>query len=411
MAEQDGDNDDFQSIPKKSTGKKKIYVGNLPVCMQNDELEGKLIQLFRERAHSDIVRADIHVNSTKTCHAVVSCAGNLDEIIQNLNRTSFEGRRLVVQRERKRKDHGSANKSFFGGPSWSKANQSSDRGDSEKPDPREDQIQQVLAEEMKNSNDPVGTAIISVAAIGIVSSVLPQEDEGAEGEKNGVSSSDFLSLCQQPVSGLLAGYGEQDLNFDKVQPSVVENSKTQAAEKIQDESRLGQHGKAPIHIDFCSFGYYHGAPAELRNGWSHAQPLRPFDCRDLEPVPHYLAWEDGLSGGVKRALMSSRLRRMADEMAKQTAESVVEAVDEGGHGYALPLRMIVYVGSESGRHRSVVLCELAATALRNFLRSNDGGNRFKQPCSVGTQHRDLERRNAKAHNSSSKAKQRDLEDD
>jgi hypothetical protein len=411
MAEQDGDNDDFHSAPKKSTVKKKMYVGNLPVGIQNDELEGKLIQLFRERAHSDVVRSDIHVHSTKTCHAIVSCAGNLDEIIQNLNRTSFEGRRLVVQRERKRKDHGSANKSFFGGSSWSKANQSSERGDSEKPDPREDRIRQVVAEEMENSSDPIGTAIISVAAIGIVSSVLPQEDKGAEVEKNGVSSSDFVSMCQQPLSGLMAGYGEQDLNLKKVQPSMVENSKTQAAGRIQSESRLAQHGKAPIHINFCSFGHHHGAPAELRNGWSHAQPLRPFDSRDLEPVPHYLAWEDGLSGTVKRALMSSRIRKFADEMSKQTAAAVVEAVEEGGHGYALPLRMVVYVGSESGRHRSVVLCELAATAIRNFLRSNAGGNRFKQPCSVGTQHRDLERRNTKGQNSSSKAKQRDLEDE
>ena len=50
--------------------------------------------------------------------------------------------------------------------------------------------------------------------------------------------------------------------------------------------------------------------------------------------------------------------------------------------------MAIYVGSEYGKHRSVVCAEFAATALRKLLRANDKGQ-FTAPVSVGTQHRDV----------------------
>ena len=111
-----------------------------------------------------------------------------------------------------------------------------------------------------------------------------------------------------------------------------------------------------------------------------------------------------------RYLVEQAVGDLADSGA--SGDALVEAIDQSGHGYALPLRMIVYVGSESGRHRSVVFSELAATSLRKKLRSNVN-NRFAQPCSVGTRHRDIERQVAvgKKQNHNPRAKQRDLEDD
>jgi hypothetical protein len=84
---------------------------------------------------------------------------------------------------------------------------------------------------------------------------------------------------------------------------------------------------------------------------------------------------------------------MEDFCQKKTATKVwdclVDAQNDGGHGYALPLEMTIYVlGSESGRHRSVVVCEWAAAQLRKLLRENEH-DVLQQPLSVGTQHREV----------------------
>jgi len=181
-------------------------------------------------------------------------------------------------------------------------------------------------------------------------------------------------LTLQPLSSLLEDYGEEDPNWDaqlnftnnvsSLPPDenfgLLEDDSGTAADATSP-SRLGQHGRAPIHVEFCSFGYEaHGAPAELnREGRSHARPLPLFDARrgDLPTVPHYLAWQDGLSGAVKRALLQPRQQRQdcsehkkspmgdfAADMAERVASALVEAIDEGGHGFVLPLRMTVFVG-------------------------------------------------------------------
>lgn len=56
--------------------------------------------------------------------------------------------------------------------------------------------------------------------------------------------------------------------------------------------------------------------------------------------------------------------------------------------------MKVYVGSENGKHRSVVVCENAAKSLRTFLRNNKN-NCIAVPTSVATVHRDVERAKTK----------------
>jgi len=107
------------------------------------------------------------------------------------------------------------------------------------------------------------------------------------------------------------------------------------------------------------------------------------------------------------------MRRRADEIADEIVKVLVESIDEGGHGPVSPLAMTISVGSEYGRHRSVVLVEHLAVVLRARLRRNDG-RRFdgvggdatggdddrgpgsngivRQPVSVGTRHRDLDAR-------------------
>ena len=74
-----------------------------------------------------------------------------------------------------------------------------------------------------------------------------------------------------------------------------------------------------------------------------------------------------------------------------------DAQREGGHGWTSPATVRVYVGSTYGRHRSVAAVEAAAVGVRRKLRDNEGGE-IQCPCSVGTEHRDLDRRHeAKAY--------------
>ena len=98
---------------------------------------------------------------------------------------------------------------------------------------------------------------------------------------------------------------------------------------------------------------------------------------------------------------------MAASISKEVLDAVVLAIDEGNHGYVAPLQMKIYVGSETGRHRSVVVCEQTAKKLRTLLRNNEN-NRVTVPVSVGTFHRDLER--AKSGNTQkSRSRKEDLE--
>ena len=79
---------------------------------------------------------------------------------------------------------------------------------------------------------------------------------------------------------------------------------------------------------------------------------------------------------------AGRLKQVKPKVGQDAAEELLP--------HASPLRMAVHVGSDTGRHRSVVVCELAAVSLRSILRMNVG-NKLTQPISVGTRHRDIER--------------------
>jgi hypothetical protein len=82
------------------------------------------------------------------------------------------------------------------------------------------------------------------------------------------------------------------------------------------------------------------------------------------------------------------------KIAADATESVLTSIEDDGSGWASPLSMRVFVGSHNGRHRAVVIAEAAAIAVRNLLRKNEN-NRFGVVCSVGVEHRDVDRRKEK----------------
>ena len=204
-------------------------------------------------------------------------------------------------------------------------------------------------------------------------------------------------------------FGAQDTEWKSVQiTEQQEQHNKHGAENVTESScinRLEGQGKAPIHVEFASFGYRHGMPSELRaasTGNSYAKPLLDIDCRCLAEIPHYLAWMDGTSGAVRTAMLKNNSNEnpfvrdfVRESMVEPVVKAVIAAVDEGGYGYTMPLRMIVFVGSEHGRHRSVVAVELAATSLRKALRQNEN-NQFKTTVSVNTSHRDIDQNQQQA---------------
>lgn len=185
-------------------------------------------------------------------------------------------------------------------------------------------------------------------------------------------------------------------------------------------NRLQLHGHAPIHVEFVSFGYRYGIPSEIRyysTGNCYTQPLLPFDTRTvLAPIPNYLSHIDGKAGIIKTTMLkwrsvevgseptlkSSKEMKAVDEykffmnvrdyvntcIIPPVTDAIVEAIDIGQHGYVSPITISIYIGSELGKHRSVVTAELAAIALRKLLRTNQY-NRFQCPISVAGRHRDI----------------------
>jgi hypothetical protein len=81
----------------------------------------------------------------------------------------------------------------------------------------------------------------------------------------------------------------------------------------------------------------------------------------------------------------------SEEVSESIISALEEAINEGGHGYAFPLEVTIFLGSQYGRHRSVVLCEIVAQRIRNLLRRNEGA-RISQPVSVSTRHRDVDKK-------------------
>jgi hypothetical protein len=405
----------------------------------------------------------------KDFHALVDCGTQANQVIRSLHQKMWQGRTLNVQREQRTntntKSNGNqphfAKKPGFGGKGWSaprapRVSDLSATGSTAQPnsttftkipiDQATNDIQSVVEEEFKRAEDtgedPLNVAIASTAAATFLAAMgafgddepllagsayddsdndndgaenLPTEstlwdDEGSEegyGNEEDDPVDEPATFQMKPMSELMAEFGQQDPNWKLLQPIEGDNAEGSAHKDGSPAStnQLAPKGKAPIHIVLTSFGFSKGAPKRM-DGWSYRQPLLPLDCRDFPTVPHYLAWQDGLSGSVKRALQypprgpynaregeSSSKQSLHDyavkTVAPQVFEALLDAQNQGGHGYVSPLEMTIYVGSDLGRHRSVVVCEWAAIRLRKMLRNNANGA-VHQPVSIGTIHRDLE---------------------
>jgi RNase adaptor protein for sRNA GlmZ degradation len=118
--------------------------------------------------------------------------------------------------------------------------------------------------------------------------------------------------------------------------------------------------------------------------------LPAIDCRHLPEVYDYLARQDGKSSAVKRVLLTDEVRDFSASAADRVFDALVQAIADG-HGHGLPLRMTINIGSEQGRHRSVIVVEEAGKELRKRLRNNRDSI-ITADVSVGTAHQDLDRR-------------------
>ena len=411
--EGDGDNE-FHSFRKKKIGSHKnhrVYVGNLPSRWNPDELRSLVVQRTGVIAESgvDIYHQDGRESSAGSIrHAFVVVAGmGPEELLVQLRGAQLQGRALVVQLEqRQRKDVGH---NAFASSSWSKP--------------------KILPQ--SRVREPSG-----------VDDEGEQTTDGDQSVRRNPATFQAL-VAQKSLSALLEDFGAQNTEWQNIQVTEGhqkhqgQHGEHRGACSLPDSgsprNRLERHGKAPIHVEFTSFGYRHGLPSELRaasTGNSHACPLPEIDCRCLAEIPHFLAWMDGTSGAVRNAMLKANNSNVIndnvsnpyvrdfvrDSLVQPVINAVTLAVSEGGHGYAMPLRMTVFVGSEQGRHRAVVACELAATSLRKALRQNED-NQFTASVSVGTSHRDIEqqvqrrRRNDVVDPTKKCNKQKDLESD
>lgn len=449
--------DEFQSSTSSKQGSnakhKRVYIGNLPRTFESRQaLQESLEQFIREKIPNINIES-MQVNTSgkgKSPHALLECGPTqINQVIRVLNQQNWQGQRLNVQREKRNNNPSTgtsstkSNKPGFGGQNWQSPTAPIVTTTTEEGtvtnlfakipiDQATRDIQTVVQEEIKDAeesgDDMINVALATTAAASFMAAmnaiamddpafddpehdsvptnweqklqVYDEYDDGDDGDEILDRIDEPGAAFQlKPMAELLADFGQADPNWKQKQvDSGIDPNPNDAP-----TSQLAPKGKAPIHICLTSFGFSKGAPKRM-DGWSYRQPLLPLDCRDFPTVPHYLAWQDGLSGAVKRALQypqpqdrtkcKEELEPTLYDYARKTVatqvwKALLEAQDQGGHGYVSPLEMTIFVGSESGRHRSVVVCEWAAIELRKLLRKNMN-HVVKQPVSVGSFHRDVE---------------------
>jgi hypothetical protein len=436
---------------------KRVYIGGLLKNAKTSNLLQVELRQWIQQQVPTVEIASLEINNgggRSAPHALLDCGTHANTIIRTLHQQDFQGRRLTVQREKR----GGGGKpkpsttttatangkhmlkpSTFGQRGWSKPKQQQQKPQiiPFHPIPVKEatkQIQSVMFSEMalaeEKGEDPFNVALASTAAVTFLASmnafsteetpadILEEEhiDEDEDGDY-GVAEQDPGSFQLKDMSELLADFGTADPEWMKLE-IVQEPTTTSTKPPGWTNNQLARHGKAPIHILFSSFGYIHGAP-KRPEGWSPVQPLAPIDCRQFAPIPYYLDWHHGLSAAGKRAMQQHSILKEDDgtttylrtfartTVAKQLFDCLLEAQNERGVGYASPLEMTIYVGSETGRHRSVVVAEWAATQVRKFLGANDN-DCIQQPVSVGTHHRDI---NQKSREKQKRKKKKEEDDD
>jgi len=409
-----------QSGPMKKS--RRAFVGNL---RQHPNLEDKLRDLFAKSA-IPIPVDGIQIVALKQpgdrCFALVKC--DVEMAVKCINGITFVGNILEVKYEKKQNQVLKKMKSMgFGG--WAKPSSSfaapitTGKKSLEKKDKNVDDKMTV---EKKLSNVDDGAMLPNMEKLSLGST-----------EKDSDDLSQFSARCKLPLGNLMDELGAHEPDYEKMKNMKIENSSSPAEKGSKKSSKsdgstvqhhssgaLAPNGKAPIHIELVSFGFKYSVPPQAREGWSHSNPLSPIDCRDLPRCPHYVAKLSGLSYKVKRTMLSMRVEEdeegdidndtsakdekhgwngvsdavypmvvKSEEMSLTIFSAIEEAIRCGGHGYAFPLEAKIHIGSEYGRHRSVVLCEKLAQMIRTLLRQNEG-SRIRQPVSVSTRHRDVD---------------------
>ena len=394
---------------KAISSKKRAYVGNLKYA---NDIDLKLQKLFHQsailinREGIEIVKlGNLPKGSDVKCIALVQC--DVESAIKCLNGVQFEGRLISVQREKKKQKNNKKGMAKFGG-GWSKPPSSRT---SKTPEKVTSQISSGIGMETVKLVDSSLSGHFNTLSVNNERPSRDDEDVMNQPTSEVVDDNitSFHAKCNSSLANLMQEYGERDPHFEQM--VVEEDSSNTCSRPGKTKESCGMlvpNGKAPIHIEIISFGFKYGVPARAREGWSHANPLAPIDCRSLPRCPHHVAKLSGLSFKVKRTLLSNASNSQcghsdlkeeievvnpvvakSDEIARTVLKETLEAINEGGHGYAFPLGTSIYLGSEYGRHRSVVLAEKVAQDMRKMLRENRRDT-FTQPISVSTRHRDVD---------------------
>lgn len=407
---------EWKSAPSKSNKPKRVYVGNLN---NSPDIEEKLRALF---SRSSITIQSVEIIPLKKpntkCYAFVQC--DVGMAIKCLNELRFEGNVLNVKPEktqRKKKGMG------FGGGWATPAATPKPFAHCTKSDRKINHSADGISSEQSKLEDghtSMKDSSTEIMLMNVKKMSLSKGDENPETKLDDISA--FRSRCKLSLDSLMGEYGSHDPDYEKMKAMQITSSveslpaKSRKSDDVQESGMLAPNGKAPVHIEIVSFGFKYSVPPQAREGWSHSNPLSPIDCRDLPRCPHHVSRLSGLSHKVKRTMMNMRAEKndtenddddsyveeigeprtypllaKSEEVSKTVVRAVEEAIHEGGHGYAFPLEAKVFLGSEYGRHRSVVLSENVAQKIRAMLRTNEG-NRITQPVSVSTRHRDVDQK-------------------
>ncbi len=412
----------WQSAPL-SKRSKRAFIGNLN---NHPNIEEKLRELFSRSAITPLAIEIVPLKQPNTkCYALIQC--DVGMAIKCLNGMRFDGNILNVKPEKK-DSNGRKKKGMGFGGGWSapKASKNSDVSATQ----RNTFIGQNTDSEDQKHKESKMTSHAKQSPDTILSASMDNMKlESGEVSLTNKSSdvANFHRKCKTPLKDLMAGYGAYDPDYEKMKARNVgdefvatqsPNTEQDARQKPEAHSgMLAPNGKAPIHIELVSFGYKYSVPSQARDGWSHSNPLSPIDCRDLPRCPHFVSKLSGLSFKVKRAMLSATIEKKhsdsdesgdedngnmnavgvnpllvkSEKVSITILKAIEEAINDGGHGYAFPLETKIYLGSEYGRHRSVVLCENMAQKIRSLLRKNVDG-RIDQPVSVSTRHRDVDQK-------------------